>query len=69
VRKSAYESDRTLIGSAVFWARITVDYETVHLEATPGVCGRGTRHTHDGRQRAKRVLAQQKTFLALYVLL
>jgi hypothetical protein len=36
VRKSAYESDRTLIGSAVFRARITVDYETVRLRLHPG---------------------------------
>jgi hypothetical protein len=30
MRRSAYESDRTLIVSAVSRARITVDYETVH---------------------------------------
>lgn len=33
--ESAYESDRMLIGYAVFRARITADNQTVHRKSTP----------------------------------
>lgn len=68
--ESAYESDRTLIGSAAFRARITADYETVHPQSTPRKFADTAAATQlvVGTGQTKSVLAQPKMFPALYVL-